>query len=65
MCLAERERTEKEVWSSVRKAFKSCKDTFLIWLRSLSNFLKELEDFEDDFGKDLKPEVVLPLIKIF
>ena len=60
MCLAERERTEKEVWSSVRKAWRSFKDTFFISLRSLNSFLNDW----DDLGGDLKPVELSPLINI-
>ena len=60
MCLAERERTEKEVWSSVRKDLRSFKDTFFISLRSWSSFLNDW----DDLGGELKPVELSPLINI-
>ena len=60
MCLAERERTEKEVWSSARKALRSWRDTCLISLRSFSNFLKFWLGFGGDFGA----VVMLPLVNI-
>jgi hypothetical protein len=44
----------------VRKDLRSVKETFLISLKSFNNFLKDLEEFEGDFGA----VVMLPLVKI-
>jgi hypothetical protein len=60
MCLADKLRTLNEVWSSVKKALRSVKETFLISLKSFSNFLKDLEELKGDFGA----VVMLPLVKI-
>ena len=57
ICLVETERTEKEVWSWVKNAFKSERFTFFISARSFNNFRGDLS------GK-LKPVVMLPLKNI-
>jgi len=57
MCLAERERTEKEVWSSARKEWRLGRETCLILTSSFNNFCGEEEE-------KLKRGVVLPLKNI-
>ncbi|CAG8820891.1 465_t:CDS:1, partial [Racocetra persica] len=58
------ERTEKEVWSWAKNAFKSDLETCLIWARSFSSFWGDLIGVDNEVFSELKQEVVFPLKNI-